>query len=119
MEKIIHVHVPFTQLGYNAQDKAGRIELIKGLARQASSHVPAFDWDDLRQRFEQSPQEISFCGHEIQTLKIVLDCDARLAEKDRELEILRAGMADLCEEMERVRTENQTYLMGPGESGKL
>ena len=117
MTEIIPVSTPFTPREYYGRDAEGRIELLKDWAAEVAKHAPEFSWEDLRKRFEKSPNDIVSCGHEIQTLRTVLEYEARLEDKDREMATLRASMEDLCREMEEVRTASGGYRMGPGTEG--
>ncbi len=117
MTEIIPVATPFAPREYSARDTEGRIKLLKAWAAEAAKHAPEFSWDGLRQRFEKAPNLMISCAHEIQTLRVALEYEAQLEDKDRELEILRVSMEDLCREMEEVRTASAIYRMGPGTEG--
>lgn len=109
--------MPFSPSDYYRRDMPGRIELLKQWAAKAAQHGADFSWEELRTRFEKNPNAMISCEHEVQTLRTVLDYEARLADKERELETLRASMEDLCREMDEVRDANQTFVMGPGTGG--
>ncbi len=113
MTEVIPVSTPFTPREYYARDAAGRVDLIKAWAAEAAKHAPEFSWDELRQRFEKNPSLLISCAHEVQTLRVALEYEAKLEAKDRELRTLRESMDDLCREMERVEAR-ATYRMGPG-----
>lgn len=115
--RAVPVMTPFTPSDYYRANTEKRIELLKSWAARVAQHGAVFSWDDLRKRFERDPNRMISCAHETTTLRVVLDCEAKLEVKERELATLRASMDDLCHEMDRIRESSPTFVMGPGTEG--
>lgn len=112
--KVLDLRVPFTKQEYFSRSTEERRKMVLDIFRQRRDTLPKFDVDNIRSRLEDdSTNTLITCDHEACCIDLVF----QLEDKEKELELLRQRIEDLCIEMDRTKnTESRTFLLGPGAS---
>lgn len=107
---IIELKMPYTKQEFLDAGPVQQAEMVRELCKNIcrKADPDPVTWEELANQLkEKGPENMVKCPHEIRTIATMLVYEGII-------HTLQESMDDLCEEMERVKAQSPTYVMGPG-----